>query len=338
MIPTPSATGQASAVRWSGRAVGEPLHVIVDELYRRVACYVVAEMGDGQAAYMHPAGTAFFISVSIGPGVVSYAVTARHVIEDTHRNRDCRKMFLRGNTKAGRYEDVPVEYEDWVFHPETDIAVCRVSWSVINFFEASRMEVLGGEDSVEPGQNVFLVGLFGRFPGEDKINALVRFGKVALHKCPIPIKQTGRGDSLIDAYLIEATTWGGESGAPVFLHDEYNLQQDFSDAIRALRRGDIEAAINHLEFRSVERTQVRSSQVRPSLLGMLHGHFEVQMDVTASGQPTGSEVSLTSGIAVVIPAEKIKETLMDARLVAEREQIRLEMIRRSTKPPKPGAI
>ena len=319
-----SMTAQAATVSYSAtrrvRYVGEPLDMIVDELYRKVACYIVAEQLDEEtgARLLHPIGTAFFIRVHLGPACFIYAVTARHVIEGYEN------AFFRVNTFKRQYRDVPVQYEDWIFHPEADVAICRVR------FEPS-IDVypldygLGVE--VQVGQDVFFIGLFSEFPGTERVEALVRFGKVALSKTVVPMRHPVTGEiQQADAYLVEARSWGGESGAPVFVHDEH-----YRIDVRDLR-GDYP--------KQVQKSQVSSSDVGPGLLGLLHGHFENHRTVTymKDSGPT-AEVTVPSGIAVVIPASKIFETLNDKRFTQERERIAAmyEEKFRLEHSPKPGS-
>jgi len=92
----------------------------------------------------------------------------------------------------------------------------------------------------------------------------------------------------VDAYLVETRSWGGESGSPAFFYGE---------------PGRI------------------PPQCPTTLLGVLHGHFDIKKAVKASGggettgggsftyETTTQIVELNSGIAVVLPAQDLHDLL-----------------------------
>ncbi|MFC1908948.1 hypothetical protein ACFLXD_03695 [Chloroflexota bacterium] len=90
---------------------------------------------------------------------------------------------------------------------------------------------------------------------------------------------------LADAYLVESRSWGGHSGSPVFIYFPITRKPGVID-------------FGH--------------QQEFALLGLTQGHFDIPKDVIFTGDILGTgEVPLNAGIAVVIPAEKIIETLME---------------------------
>jgi hypothetical protein len=183
------------------------------------------------------------------------------------------------------------------------------------------------EREVWCGHDVFFIGMFSELPGQERVEAIARFGKVALPKTKIRITVIPDSGSLVevDACLVESRSWGGESGSPVFLYEEHYLKQDFFDDVG---------------LSDVQKSPVRASQVWPPLLGILHGHYEIPRGVKIGIEDTGADVSVNSGIAVVIPAHEIYATLMDERLVKDREELkdRLERQARKRGTPKPDSV
>lgn len=323
-IPTPPRryqTAQAKEVPCSG----EPLHMLVDELYRKNVCYIAAEYreNDSKDYTIVPVGTAFFVRYVLGSHAFYYAITARHVIQDTHDSSQYRNIFFRVNNPGSRVaRDIPVSYEDWVFHADSDVAVCRANWDASIDVFGLPVGALG--TPATPGHDVFFIGLFERLPGEGSVDAIVRFGKVAhpLTKVPISDFSTGRGTKIVDAYLVESRSWGGESGSPVFLHDEHYVVAP-EPGLYGWRA-------------DIQQSRVTSTQVEPKVLGLLYGHFEINRSVRSGTVETGDEVDLNSGIAVVIPASKILETLADPRLENYRQEA-IDRAVREQQTPKPDA-
>lgn len=312
------------------RAVGEPRDMIVDELYRKIACYVLEDTGKPEEGTV-PIGTAFFVSVPIFPeGWVYYAITARHVVEPPSG-----QIYLRVNSRRG-VEDWPVEYGQWVFHPDTDIGACRITFNTAEIFGLPFYNV-SRDVNAEPGHEAFFIGLCAAFPGHNSVLALTRFGKVSLPLSQVPIKQHGRGDTMVDAFLIEAASWGGESGSPVFMHEEHHVLPDLSGEVTQLQYGNPIPLAERLREREPWSRSLTSTEVRPPLLGILHGRFMENSAVIRSRTRSRASVEIPNGISVVIPATKIQEVLMDERLVRDREDTRTKIQQKRMRTPKPGS-
>jgi hypothetical protein len=194
--------------------------MLVDELYRELVGYIVTEDPDGSR---HPIGTAFFVKVYLDPAEfpvsswANYAVTARHVIT-AHPDID---LFIRFNAKnAAEYRDHPIRSSDWIIDPGTDLAVAAIRLPVR--VEALALNSLATEEyarAVECGHDVFMAGLFEPFPGEKRIQPIVRFGKITIPFTQVDLQLDVGSNEVhrVDAHLIEAGPWGGESGSPVFV-------------------------------------------------------------------------------------------------------------------------
>src|ERR1019366_345468 len=214
-----------------------------------------------------------------------------------------RRLFYRVNNKKGRSEDVPFKYKEWIFHPSTDVAACeahfpsRIPFNPIPFGQSSV--------NVEPGEDMFFVGLFEQFPGENSVSPIIRFGKICLPKTEVPIAYAPtKKCKKVEAYLVEAWSWGGESGSPAYSHYDYRCDED--PEYDFPRRG-------------VRKSRVTASQVEPPLLGLLSGQFYAERPVTKHGVATPLDASTATGISVIIPADKIHELLMDKRFTKRRD-------------------
>jgi hypothetical protein len=151
------------------------------------------------------------------------------------------------------------------------------------------------------GDEVFMTGVFASASGKRRNTPIVRKGNIAmLPDDNIPTRDLGD----IDAFLIEAHSFGGISGAPVFVREttftKYNLSP--------LKPGD------------APETIVSLSAGRHSLLGLVHGHWDIDdQDLNAVyAKPPKDEGHVNLGISIIVPAAKILETLQHPQLVEHR--------------------
>lgn len=226
-----------------------------------------------------------------------YVVTARHVIEAI-RDRGLDRVLLRVNTKASaQWGDTALS--SWLFHPSdpsVDVAARRVEWQqdvfdhlAFNVASSATHEVIRAND-IGVGTEVFLTGLFRHHYGRTRNIPLVRVGNIAA----IPEEQVMTSRGAIDAYLIECRSLGGLSGSPVFAH---------ADPVR--RSGE---------------TQVALTTGTSYLLGLVHGHFDAPAiaDKVEDDDAQSSAERINVGIAIVVPVEKILETI-DQRIFRDFE-------------------
>jgi hypothetical protein len=148
---------------------------------------------------------------------------------------------------------------------------------------ASREVVNDTELSV--GDELFGIGLFNQFYGNERIQPIVRFGRISLMPIePIPLKLSFGSDvvSPVFAHLAELTAWGGQSGAPVFVY------------VSPYR----------------EPGSIRIGDTRLILVGLIYGHFETPQDVSFTGDFLGhGTVPMNVGMTAIIPAQDILDTL-----------------------------
>lgn len=247
-----------------------------------------------------PAATGFFVAVPLNEELfVPYVITARHVLD---KSRPYGNLYVRINRKEGGFEDFEAPQDEWTTHLPTDVAVCRVAISIDDFdLLAPQLNVLATDEyvqsrSISEGDEVFFVGMFSQHPGMERNQPIVRFGNISLmprEKIQVELSP-GASSVPIDAYLVEARSWGGHSGSPAFVYFPPDRQPG--------------------------RIIVGQSEV--VLLGLVHGHYEIEQDVAFIGDVLGSgKVPVNAGIAVVVPAQKIIDTLMQPELVEERRRV-----------------
>lgn len=222
-------------------------------------------------------------------------------------------IWLRVNTKAGSTTEIQIDSREFRYHPNnemapTDVAVCpfsrrfthngetiEIDAAPLWLVEGPRGFIASKEFSdtfIGLGAEVAVIGLFKSHFGENRNIPIVRVGNIsAMPSEPIKTKYTG----YIDAYLIEARSVAGLSGSPVIV---------VPDAALMLAKG-------------LKGEWPQGA----ALLGLMHGHFDVQNlneDVVADSD--SSTRSVHTGIGVVVPAEKIIETVNHPELVAMRKE------------------
>jgi hypothetical protein len=256
------------------------------------------------------AGTVFFVidlDPEMGEGVgPTYAVTARHVIDKIKTYSIDGIVWLRLNTRAGGYDwhDIPVR--NWKWHPDDD-DIARTAYSPDPYYDIAVSLFIAdparfeykcattdvfvddakiGRYAIGPGDDVFLTGLFVNHLGHDRNLPIVRCGNLAA----MPEEPVAADFGPMEAFLIEARSIGGLSGSPCFV----SLGQ-----LRLMGR----------ELRKME-------QMAAFFLGMVHGHWEAgHGDVVPAA--AGDDETINKGIAIVIPAAHILETIRQDALAAE---------------------
>jgi hypothetical protein len=277
--------------------------------------------------------SAFFVRMPLNTdgypqGYAHYAVTTRHSLKRA-------PLSIRLNETWGGIHDEPTETTDWIPHPEIDIAILPISFSLkeydVHFVDDVEivkdkhhlLRLNENPNSMDllhrygAGDEVFSVGLFPGHPGENMIHPAARFGHIAL----VPVAREkimadlGKTDPVtrerqfepIEAFLVEMSAMEGQSGSPVFLRpwiDQKNRRE--------------QRPISELDF----------------LIGMIQGFYSTVLD----GRIQSRKVKLTvdAGMAIVIPSRLIRAMLMEESLVKERARKLAELHKeREDKRPKP---
>ena len=175
-----------------------------------------------------PYGTCFFTSIkspSNPNAVFVYLVTAKHVLQDKG-GAFLNRIFVRINHKDSTSSLEPITLnisgKDKNIFISNDLSVdvavvpVTINTTVLNVrflddsFLSNRQEFKSL--NLQEGNEAFFTGLFTGYLGNKQIYPIVRFGRVAL----IPNEKilfTGQNRELL---LIESSSFGGNSGAPVY--------------------------------------------------------------------------------------------------------------------------
>lgn len=258
------------------------------------------------AGKMIPNGTAFFVGIPDEHDperFFSYLVTAKHVLTAGENGLWLPKVYLRMDKLEGGVETVEIVLSTKgpsrnVFvhdDPSVDLAVIPAlpNQKTIDFKMLPADLITSREDfpklGIAEGSEVFFTGLFTPHTGERKNYPVVRFGRVAL----LSEEKVNWNGTPIDLYLIESSSYGGNSGAPVFLY----LGADRTP-------GSI--VIGPPELR---------------LAGVMKGAFQegqaIRMIQTAAVPVSVANI----GIAAVVPSYQLRDILFSAALKEMRSKV-----------------
>lgn len=294
--------------------------MLIDEQFRKCVTFLFVDKPDSETQILKktPAASAFFVGVPVeNAGSVIYATTARHVID---ASRPYGPLYIRINTLNGGFQDVSTSQDSWVSHPSTDVALIHLAVPTEGFdLRAIPFSMLATDEyvinkKIGAGDDVFFVGLFSEYPGHERNQPIIRFGNISLmphEKIRVRLDPSGGAPVPIDAYLVEARSWGGHSGSPAFVY----FPPDRHPGMLMLGGTN--------EF---------------ALLGLVQGHHEIKQEVAFIGDILGTgKVPINAGIAVVVPSQKIIDLLMQEEPVEERKRI-LEESQERTSVPRPDSI
>jgi hypothetical protein len=209
----------------------------------------------------------------------SWLVTARHVA----KLLDC-PFWIRGNWGQPNYHDNAT----WHHHPHSDVDVSVAAYSVSGNGIGNLPEDSLLTDEIRPhydvnlGNFTYTIGLFKFLPGQNRSLTVVHTGFIA--RLPEPEEPIRSKNNNCASYLVQAPHLGGLSGAPVFVRRTHYL-----------------TAPDYLE-----ETKVAAGSV--ALMGLWSSGYY--------GEPVpeyelGGNKTLPIGFGVVIPADRIVETIDD---------------------------
>lgn len=248
------------------------------------------------------AGTAFYLGIALEerPELSAYyLVTARHVLTKIWENSKDRKVYIRINLANGGATDLVTDFRDWDFassdEPIPDVCYLRGAPDPAIFdYQVLPMpwvvtDELIRSSNIGIGDEVFITGLFANHFGRARNIPIVRIGAIAA--MPEEPVETTLGD--MDAYLVEARSTGGLSGAPAFLHF-----------------GGVREQPETGKYWLMEKAQYR-------LLGLVHGHYQVS---TVPSEIDRDAVNM--GIAIVVPSQTILTVLNNPEEIKKRRRIK----------------
>ncbi len=260
-------------------------------------------------------GTAFWMIVknADGPsGSSSYLITAAHVARAIE---SYPRWFIRLNGPDGHAQEIN-KSDRWHYHddPSVDVAVLPVEPPAHLRYEVMiRPEsIVWPDDSlrseVDVGDEVFVTGLFSPMEREKRNLPIVRTGNIAMMPGTdrIPVnehKVNGHVVSDVEGYLIEARSIGGLSGSPCFVRPTVQTE-DKRDPLKT-------RAFLPRETRPLGLSE------EVYLLGLMQGHWDIQPQAK-NDRAGDDEGPVNMGIAIVVPAPKIAETMRQPQLEALR--------------------
>jgi hypothetical protein len=314
-------------------AVGEVdiMEAIPDKHMKTVAFLCVDEPSMGQANKRVPKATGFFVRVPLeGSKVLTldYVITARHCIEEA---RQYGNIYIRGNRKIGGFIEFPTKVDDWYTSDDVDVAAIPllhtalppdtkpqdldlVSIKIGAFIGGppdykSTVSSSYGEMEIQPriGHQIYFIGLFTEHYGEERNLPIARFGHISRMPDWIDIETLGTHSRIV-AYLVEFHSWGGHSGSPVFFLYPSVVQDEIT--LKGISRGILTGV--HLRWTS-------------GLMGLVSGHYDIKREAEKTGEYYGEvQFAMNSGIAIVTPAQAIKNLLVREDIVKERAEIRAQ--------------
>ena len=262
--------------------------------------------------------TGFFVSIPILEDSpvprAAYFVTAKHVAKDLQN----REIYFLVNQKGGGVTSIRnVIGNQWQLHPNdptVDVAVIQVGVHPEADIDPVGVEHFGTRERLRElnigiGDEVHSTGLFTPYPGEKRNMPILRIGNIAM--MPEERIQTDLG--FAEVYLIEARSLGGISGSPVFVRPTINFELP-----PELVRANVKNAFWHGHG--------------ATLLGLMHGHWDIkESEMNKAFFTHDRKHGVNMGIAIVVPAVKILETLNKPDFVEVRETMK-EMLKRSLVP------
>lgn len=209
-----------------------------------------------------------------------YAVAPRRAIELVLRRGFDRKVYMRMNIEGGASTFLKVDARQWRFHPEdpsVDLAILpwappagRLDFKLIREEMIATDEVIQRE-GIDVADDVLLSSVFASHFGAKRNLPVLRSGIVSM-LANGPVRTEDMGD--IDAHLIEANSYGGLAGSPVF----------------------------------VRKRSASNGGESFYLLGLVRGHWRLPISYSdLVVEEHADDDNLNSGIAVVIPASKMME-------------------------------
>ena len=251
-----------------------------------------------------PQGTGFFVGVEDTlrnqERTHVYFVTAKHVLKENENFLE--NIYIRMNTRDSLSETRILNmnyngiYKNVFTHRDStvDIAVIPVAPDPSTFDYMMLPEnYLTDRQSfkklhISEGSDVFFTGMFTSYLGKKRNYPIVRFGRVALitdEKIPWDDEEE------TELYLIESSTFGGNSGSPVFFY-------------LGAERGSGGIVIGRPEIK---------------LAGIMKGYFgeNTPLRIIETARIPGSNRNL--GIAAVVPAYLLREILFGSELAEKRK-------------------
>jgi len=273
----------------SGLSVGMP--AVPEDMIRAVVYLYPSETAATEGSNF--GGSGFLVGVQDGSGNHAYVVTNYHVAVKPAKGEP--SPVVRVNRKDGKTDIFAFDVSDYHYLPGFgDVAVVRLPVeSRVHDFKVYAFNNLvtkeQAEETLQLGEDVFMVGRFIDFDGGVTNRPALRFGNISMN--PLPNDRTANFGSGVSYYCIDMHSRTGFSGAPVWAYR--TMGSDLHDAIDGT-----------------------PPQVHPPIAGILGLHCGQFPEALATDD--GAPINGWSGMTVVLPAWRIAELLMSEKVVHER--------------------
>jgi len=278
--------------------------MLINDNFLKTVAFITVEKPDNISGQIikKPCATVFFVGVPVNNEVPQiYAVTAKHVIDNIHVKTP---IHIRVNNLDGSMDYLEANKSDWAISYKTDIAVIsfkkkgRHNLREIPFNMLATNEIIIREKT-GIGDEIFFVGLFSGHYGQEHNLPVVRFGHISLMPSEnLSVRVAEDLTIRVNGYLAEAMSWPGHSGSPVFIYYPY-------DRVPGTAR---------IPVYPFSHPDPLSGTEQFKLLGLVCAHYPIEQEVKMSDTVPESEkgrIDAQAGIAVVIPAQEIIDTLKE---------------------------
>lgn len=232
-----------------------------------------------------------------------YIVTNKHVVPD-------KEVWVRINKSMGGYATPSIAKEKWVEHKTADLKAAYWRFDDgLSYIGVNRSMMLTPELQMRwqygPGDEVFLIGRYIDVEGKAHNVPTVRTGVLSAFPAePILNNSTRQKEESI---LVEVRALKGFSGSPVFVTRAARIERsDKYDGAPIVKRVDESPCY---------------------LLGVNWGYHPWREPILGSkDEPVipRQYIKTNSGMAMVVPAEKLLELLDDPRLVKPRREMEIK--------------
>lgn len=204
--------------------------LITDKLKKSIAFIDVSFINLSTGKEIQEKGTGFFVGLPKEKGKVDlYFVTSKHLFElDPTKYPGFRPSLMKlyvhdAYGKLAKFPITFIENETVFFHenPNVDIAVVAAvpDTAEYNYNYVHEMGIIATREDFKKkgilvGTEVIFLGLFVPHIGIKQNHPIARFGRIAL----IADEKISWDGKELDLFLMETTSFGGNSGSPVFAY------------------------------------------------------------------------------------------------------------------------
>lgn len=261
---------------------------------KRSVVYIELRCKDG-TSLSSAAGSGFLVGYTdlrLQKGsIFEYLVTNRHVAQcwdERNRPRDVLSLTIRVNTKDGSSRTLTADSSAWRFSTDdsVDLAVMPVTMPDDLLTEYIPTESFASKDfmsanQIAEGCPIILSGYFYQFSGAQRFQSIVRQGILSMVPDEPLTTTTGK---LGTVYLGDVHIFGGNSGSPVMVTTDWIAYGGYH------------------------------------LLGVVSGYYYEDQDFNLEIATTVKGIGhANSGVAMIVPADYLKDLLDQPELKALRE-------------------